>query len=157
MTIKHQRDIKIEAYFARHSAALSRQGAVVAGWRWRAGRRMGPYFRLDLRHECRKPSLYLGREGPFVANIRARLAQLQDRHRHEQLFARAHRVIGRGRKEARAKLASELEKFGLRLQGSEVRGFRSSERWRDLCHRLSAGQKQNLKSPDTRIGKTKIW
>lgn len=124
MTTDDQRAVRIDNFFAKHSASLARQGAVVASWRWREGRRIGPYFRLDVRDERgRTVALYLGLESPLVAAVRARLAQQRLPHQEQQQFAEAYRILRRGQRAAQANLASELEKVGLRLQGLEVRGF----------------------------------
>lgn len=124
MTTDDQRTVRIDNFFAKHSAALARQGAVVPSWRWRGGRRVGPYFRLDVRDERgRKVALYLGLESSLVAAVRARLTQLHLPRDQKQQFAHAYRILGRAQRAARANLASELEKVGLRLQGSEIRGL----------------------------------
>jgi hypothetical protein len=124
MTSDHKRITRIEDFFFRHGAGLARHGAVVSSWRWKGSRRLGPYYRLDVRDDAgRKCALYLGREGPLVAAVRARLAQLQHPYRQQQHLDRATRVINRWRRAAYAHLGAELMKFGLRLQGAEVRGF----------------------------------
>ena len=123
-TSEHQRIARGEVFFARHHAALARQGAVVAGWRWQEGRRLGPYYRLDVRDEHgRKAALYLGRESPWVEDVRVRLAQLQHHRRQQQQFAQAYLIRRRHLRAAHENLAGELQKIGLRLQGSEVRGL----------------------------------
>ena len=124
MTREQQRISRAEVFFARYHAALGRQGAVVASWRWQEGRRLGPYFRLDVRDEHgHKAALYLGPESPWVAHVRARLDQLQHHRRQQQQFAHAYRIHRRHLRAAHQNLAVELQKVGLRLQGSEVRGL----------------------------------
>ena len=123
MTSDHKHITRIDGFFARHGADLARQGAIVPTWRRNKGQRQGPYFRLDVRDAGRKCALYLGREGPLVAAVRARLAQLQRPYREQQQLTRATRIVRRVRRAAYAHLAAELEKIGLRLKGSEVRGF----------------------------------
>jgi len=124
MTSDDKRITRIDDFFSRKHAALARQGSIASTWRWSKGRRLGPYYRLDVRDDAgRKCALYLGREGPLVAAVRARLDQLQHPHRQQQQLARATRILRRWRRAAYAILAAELEKIGLRLQGSEVRGF----------------------------------
>jgi hypothetical protein len=130
MTIQHPKIAQVDEFFAQHRAALARQGAVVETWRTSKGRRLGPYFRLDVRdEEGFKKALYLGKvEDPLVAEVRARLAQLQQPLREQQQFAQARKIFRRAQKAALATVASELEKRGLRLQGLEVRGFASLKR-----------------------------
>ena len=124
MTREQQRQARIDDFFTRNGTALARQGSVVASWRWKDGRRLGPFFRLDVRDERgRKAALYLGRESPLVADVRARLAQLQRRRRQRQQFARNYRIRRLDLRAAHQNLADELQKVGLRLQGSEVRGL----------------------------------
>ena len=123
MTTSHPQSVQVDAFFTLHSDGLARQGAVVSTWRWSKGRRLGPYYRLDVRDDGgRKCALYLGREGPLVAAVQARLDQLQHPHRQQQQLARATRILRRWRRAAYAHLGAELKKIGLRLQSSEVRG-----------------------------------
>ena len=62
---------------ARLRDVLSRQGSVVASWREKGGRRMGPYFRLAFRKAGKQVSIYLGSCAELVEKVRARLAEMQ--------------------------------------------------------------------------------
>jgi len=123
MTREQRRQARIDDFFTRNGTALASQGSVVASWRWKDGRRLGPFFRVDLRQGGRKIAIYLGAESPLVADVRARLAQLQRRRRQRQQFARDYRSGRLRLRAAHENLAVELQKVGLRLQGSEVRGL----------------------------------
>lgn len=97
---------------------------MLAAGAMRGERRAGPYLRL----ECRLPSgpkvaVYLGPEGPLVAAARDRLDELQRPLRERRQLTKALRHLRRGARAARVNLAQELSKIGLRLKGSEVRGF----------------------------------
>ena len=57
--------------------ALARQGAVVAEYRSRQGRRWGPYFKLRWRHDGRQQVRYLGRDPALAKSIRAKEVVMQ--------------------------------------------------------------------------------
>ena len=125
MSIEHARLSPIDKFFSQHGAALARQGAIKASWRYKEGRRLGPYLRLDVRDESgRTAALYLGRESnPRVADVRARLAQLQHRCKQQRQLARVCQIIRQRQRAWRDVLARELAKVGLHHQGLEVRGL----------------------------------
>ena len=181
MTTDHPQAAQVDAFFARHNDGLARQGSIASTWRRSKGRRLGPYYRLDVRDDGgRKCALYLGREGPLVDAVRARLAQLQHPHHQQQQLARATRIFRRWRRAAYAHLGAELEKIGLRLQGAEVRGFgrlsHALTRAADSADVVQEGEElarvasspENSKNEDlvtnypsqdatTRTGKMKTW
>lgn len=125
MAIEQARKARIDDFFTKHGAALARQGPIVATWRRKGGRRLGPYHRLDVGDKNgRKVALYLGRESdPRVADVRARLAHLQHRCRQRRQLAQACRILRRGERAWMAILSQELQEVGLRSQGLEVRGL----------------------------------
>jgi len=120
-----QRRAAAEAFLARHGELLKRQGAVVATYRRRNDRRVGPYYRLVCRCEGRQISVYLGPTGPLVEDVRRRLADLQTRHIAEQRLRRTRRALRRQAAEVRRDFDAELRSLGLYRKGNEVRGWRS--------------------------------
>jgi hypothetical protein len=103
-----------------------RQGAVVASWRYYRGRKLGPYYRLAWREDGRQRFVYLGREGPPVAEVREVLAELRRPLRAARAMARARREAMASLRAVKVKLKGQLRPFGLRLKGLEVRGWRTS-------------------------------
>ena len=102
------------------------QGSIIATWRTYRGRRLGPYYRLTWREGHRQRSLYLGRDGPLVDQVRELLNETQEIRR----LKREHR---RNREHFRRTVIEPLENYvkdifylysnGLYLKGWEVRGF----------------------------------
>jgi hypothetical protein len=60
------------ALLAARPDLFARQGSVVASWRRRGTQTYGPYYRLIYRDERRQRSIYLGRAGGLVEEIRGR-------------------------------------------------------------------------------------
>lgn len=120
-----QRQSAVELFFAEHGARLARQGTIVATFRQRGGRRLGPYYKLTSRDsEQRQVSVYLGAEGPVVAAIRQQLDQLQLRRHQQRYWQNVRLGVHQKMKAAREQLAVELARHGLRTQGAEIRGWR---------------------------------
>ena len=102
------------------------QGAIIATWRTYRAARLGPYYRLTCRENCRQRSIYLGRDGPIVDQVRTLLYEAQEIRR----LKREHR---RNREHFRRTVIEPLENYvrdifylysnGLYLKGWEVRGF----------------------------------
>ena len=133
---------------AARSDLFARQGAVVATWRLvgcvkrtRSARcvsrtllpsigegtgRYGPYYCLSYRDEGRQRSVYLGREGPLVQEVRERLADLQRPLRQRQAINRLRRQVRAALTVHKARVDAQLRPLGLRLQGFKVRGWRTS-------------------------------
>lgn len=130
-----QRRATVEAFLARHGEVLKRQGVVVATFRHRDGRRLGPYYRLVCRTEGRQISVYLGPPGPLVEDVRRRVAALQAplvaarRRGHVRLALRRQAAV------ARRELDAELKPRGLYRKGNEVRGWRT---WRTIVRCLGS-------------------
>ena len=124
MTLDMRRVDRVDDFFAQHQALLARQGAVVASWRVRDGRRLGPYFRLETRlPRGHRVSVYLGSGADLVAAARNRLAELQRPVHAQRQLAIVYRHLRRGARAVRVTVAEELSKIGLRLKGSEIRGM----------------------------------
>ncbi|MGZ9128185.1 MAG: hypothetical protein ACXW4Z_10450 [Candidatus Binatia bacterium] len=115
---------KVDQFFEVHSAQLARQGTIVAGFRERRGRRLGPYYRLSCRVGGRQLAVYLGGEGPVLDETRQRLDRLQAERRRQQRWQEMRRTIHRETRAARRRLAEELANHGLMAKGSEIRGWR---------------------------------
>ena len=116
---------------------FSRQGAVVATWRSRsrpdrlAGSvthtgKCGPYYRLAYREDGRQRSVYLGREGPVVDEVRRLLADLQRPLQQRRLMNRLFRQARAAVRIHKTRVDAQLRPLGLRLQGFEVRGWQTS-------------------------------
>ena len=119
------------ALIARRRELFARQGSIVAAWRRRGLRTYGPYYRLSYREGGRQRSVYLGREGALVAQLRQELADLQRPLRQYRAVARLERQVKTALRAEKGRLNRHLRLLGLRLQGFEVRGWRTSptRRW----------------------------
>ena len=118
---------------------FARQGYLTATFRRRNGKTFGPYYLLNYREDGRLRSVYLGRAGKLVEQVRQ---ALDARHRpvtEYRLFERLAKQIRASLRIERIRVRALLCPFGLRLKGSEVRGWRFSPlRWllprrRRLC------------------------
>lgn len=105
---------------------FSRQGSVAVSWRRRGARVYGPYYRLIYREESRQRSLYLGRVGALVEEVRQRLATMQAPRRARRLAEQRRRQAAAALRASKAHVNLGLRAWGLRLQGFEVRGWRKS-------------------------------
>ena len=114
------------ALIEANPALFARQGAVVAGWRRRGQRRMGPYYRLRYRDGPCLRTIYLGPEGPLVERVRQALAALQAPWRRRRAYRCQRREIVASLRAHKGVLNRRLGLLGLRLQGYEVRGWRTS-------------------------------
>ena len=119
------------ALIARRAELFARQGSIAAAWRRRGSRTYGPYYRLCYREDGRQRSVYLGREGTLVAQVRQTLADLQRPLRQRRAVARLQRQVKTSLRAEKGRLNRHLCRLGLRLQGFEVRGWRTSptRRW----------------------------
>jgi hypothetical protein len=115
----------LEAIGARRWLFL-RQGAVVASWRYYRGRKYGPYYRLAWREDGLQRFVYLGREGPVVAEVRKVLAELHRPLRAVRAVERVRRQTMASLRAVKVRLKCQLGLFGLRLKGLEIRGWRTS-------------------------------
>ena len=111
---------------------FARQGSVVATWRRRGTHTYGPYYRLGYRDGRRRHTVYLGRDGSLVDQIRRRLHVLQQPLHQHRTLDRLRRQISAALRIQKTRLDARLRPFGLRLQGFEVRGWRTSPLRRPL-------------------------
>ncbi len=114
------------ALIRANPAMFSRQGTVVPGWRRRGHLRMGPYYRLCYRDGRRVRSIYLGRDGPLLEQVRQALAAVQGPWQHRRDYQRQRREIVASLRAHKSLLDRRLRLLGLHLQGYEVRGWRTS-------------------------------
>jgi hypothetical protein len=119
------------ALIARRAELFARQGSIVAAWRRRGSHTYGPYYRLCYREGGRQRSVYLGREGALVAQLRQTLADLQRPLRQHRAVVRLERQVKTALRADKRRLNRHLRLLGLRMQGFEVRGWRTSptRRW----------------------------
>ena len=107
---------------ASQPALFRRQGSVAASWREYRGRKLGPYYRLAYRHGGRQCSVYLGRAGKLVEQVRAALRRLQGPLSRLRTLARFRARIKASLRREKLRLDGHLRRFGLYLKGFETRG-----------------------------------
>ena len=116
---------RVLEFLDAHREDFTQQGAVVASFRRRGGRMVGPYFRLAFREGRGQRSVYLGAEGELVAEVREVLQRIQAPWRERQAIQRNKKMIRKALAQCKDELRRELGRRGLRLQGYEVRGWRT--------------------------------
>ena len=82
-----QRRQRIVAFIETHAEQLARQGAVVAAYRLRDGRVVGPGYRLSFRLGQVRRSVYLGAKLELIAEVRKVLEELQKPWRKRRALA----------------------------------------------------------------------
>ena len=102
------------------------QGTVAASRRGRGPQSHGPYYRLTYRDGGRQSSIYLGREGPLVEQVRRVLAALQQNRRQYEITECLRRHALASLRVHKLQVNAMLRPFGLRMKGFEVRGWRAS-------------------------------
>jgi hypothetical protein len=120
-----QRRQKVLAFIKAHKEALARQGSVVKSFRRRAGRVVGPYYRLAFRDSRRQRSVYLGADAELAAEVHAMLQEIQGTREERRALRQLKRSIRKALSECKAQLRRELGHRGLWLKGYEVRGWRA--------------------------------
>jgi hypothetical protein len=127
--VDQKREILLR-FLAERAGLFAAQGSVQESYRLYQGRKLGPFFRLSFREAGKQRSWYIGRDPAFAAEIERELQKLQA----PRLFVRqVQRCLAHCRRDlrvARQEWRRRLEKYGLRLQGNEVRGWR---RQRDVA------------------------
>ncbi len=111
------------------------RGHIAAGWRRRDGKTFGPYYRLAYREGGRQHSIYLGRDGELVEQVRRRLEAIQQFRVEQRAVRRLQRQVLASFRSEKIRLGSLLRPWGLRLKGMEVRGWRFSSLRRFLPRR----------------------
>jgi hypothetical protein len=112
------------ALLAAQPQRLAREGNVAARWRGKGSRKMGPYFELRYREGGKIRSIYLGRDGPLVAETRRLLAALQEPRKDAEAHALARRRIKTSLRRHKAELNRYLQRVGLHMKGWELRGWK---------------------------------
>jgi len=115
---------RVEQRVLAEPALFAAQGAVVASWRVRGERRLGPYFRLAYRENGRQRSVYLGRCRELVRRVRSLLARLQSALRERRRLRRLQAQVRASLRRCKARLAEALAPWGVRTKGFEFRGAR---------------------------------
>jgi hypothetical protein len=114
------------SFVDRYSPFLARQGSVVASGRQRAGRKVGPYYRLTCRDGGGiQRSIYLGSGAKLVAEVRDMLSLLQRRREAVRELARARPAFRRALRASRRELDQQLAEVGLYRKGAEIRGWKN--------------------------------
>jgi hypothetical protein len=122
--LESSRSEAVARLMSDNAALLTKQGAVVAAWRWRGGRRLGPYYSIHFRDALgRQRAIYLGPEGELVVAARRALVELQTPRRLKRRLAEARRALAREAAAARREMDDGLQRLGLRRQGHEIRGW----------------------------------
>ncbi len=143
-----QRRRAVEQFIAEHRDRLARQGSIVASWRRRGQRAIGPYYKLACRSAAGKQvAVYLGTKGALVAEVRETLARLQAPTTAGRTLDTARRQIRHELKTTKKALTVELAQVGLFLKGSEIRGWRGRQK-RSAVPALNAGL-----DPETHVAK----
>ncbi len=112
---------------------LAEQGSIVAGYRQRGRRRYGPYFRLVVRLGGRQQSIYLGADEELVREAQAALEKLQASTRRRRWLRQQQQSLRQALKRSREEMRQLLKQRGLRLQGYEVRGWRTQQHDKGTC------------------------
>ena len=113
------------ALILAHPDLFMRQGSVRPKWLSSGKKLLGPYYCLRFRRDGRQRSLYLGREGPLVQQVRALLAQLQASARLDRQRKKSRRQLRSLLRGSNVNLSARLASLGLRIKGSEIRGWRN--------------------------------
>jgi hypothetical protein len=112
-------------FLAEHSDLFAVQGSVQESYRWYQGRQLGPFFRLSFRQAGKQRSRYLGRDPALAAQIESRLQELQAPLVTARQIERSLAEHRRQLKLAKVEFRRHVEAHQLRLQGNEVRGWRT--------------------------------
>jgi hypothetical protein len=109
-------------------AALARNGFVAVEYRWRGGRRWGPYYKLRWRRAGRQRTRYLGANPARCEQVRRELALLQAPLRQARLAAQL-LLEARGHlRSLRQELTAPMAARGKQFHGYAVRRRRQGSR-----------------------------
>ncbi len=103
---------------------LARQGAIVPSWRYRAGRKLGPYYRLAYRDQGRQKSIYLGASQALVQKIRALLDEIHRPRERRKEWLRMRPILWASIRQQKAQWNQVVRAYGLYTRGYELRGRR---------------------------------
>jgi hypothetical protein len=99
---------RLKAQVAAHPTLMAGQGSVVAAWRTRGNRRLGPYFSVVFREGGRQRWIYLGTSEELAEEARAVLAKHQQLAHHRRLMAKLRRQAGASLRQCKAELRTLL-------------------------------------------------
>jgi hypothetical protein len=125
-TLRDQQVHPALSLLAARPELFVRQGTVAASCRRRGTQSYGPYYRLTYHDGGRQHSIYLGREGPLVEQVRLALARLQQNRSQCQFLERTRRQTLASLRVHKLRVNALLHPYGLRMKGFEVRGWRTS-------------------------------
>ena len=108
------------------NATLRHQGSVQESYRTHRGRQMGPYYRIVFREGERMRSIYLGKSEELAAAVRQILNELQADRRRDLARRKRERFERRVVREMKSNLNRELNRFGRRLKGLDIRRLSGS-------------------------------
>jgi hypothetical protein len=128
-----QKRCQLLRFLADHGDLFAAQGSVQASYRRYQGRKLGPFFRLSFRQAGKQRSRYIGQDRALAAQIERRLQELQAPLVGARQIERSLSEHRRHLKLAKVEFRRRLEAHGLRLQGNEIRG------WRTRQHAASLG------------------
>jgi hypothetical protein len=120
-----QKRREVFAFLAAHGVLLAAQGSVQESYRLYKGRKLGPFFRLSFREAGQQRSLYIGRDQALAAEIKAQMQKLRAPRAHARQLERCLADCRGSLKVAKLEFRRRLEAEGLRLQGNEIRGWRT--------------------------------
>jgi hypothetical protein len=121
-----QRHLAVNRFMTDYKNVLAQRGTIVMTYRRRAGRVLGPYYKLTCRIGGRQAAVYLGNDESLIREVQERLTRLQ-RPRLEHMQLRTlQRNLRHGAREARRQLDIEIGKLGLVRKGHEIRGWRTN-------------------------------
>lgn len=103
---------------------FARCGTVLAKFRLRAGRRVGPYYYVSFRDAGRHRSIYLGKCPELAEKVRALLAEIQEPQRRRREARRRRRRLVAELRVQKARWQQDLRARGLYTRGYAVRGWR---------------------------------
>lgn len=132
------------AIIAARPDIFAQQGSVVPTWRRHGARTYGPYYRLNYRDGGRQYAVYLGPAGSLVEQIRHKLDVLKKPLHRCRAVDRLRRQVSASLRIEKRQAGMLLRRFGLRLQGFEVRGWRTSP-LRTLATRIRRFRKPPLR------------
>jgi hypothetical protein len=103
---------------------FARCGTVLAKFRRRAGRRVGPYYYVSYRDGGRHRSIYLGKCPELAEKVRALLAEIQEPERRRRQARRRRRQLVSELRAQKARWHQDLRARGLYTRGYVVHGWR---------------------------------
>ena len=157
MTANDARFDRIAEKIMSLQEVLARGGAIVASWRWRAGRRYGPYYRLAYRCDGRQCAVYLGGSAALVEKVRGLLRRLQEPLRVRRRVGRMRRAAMASLRQVKADLKRVMRSRGLYARGAfNLRGWREYAKALQRGHAFPEVRLESCPSADQESGKTPI-